>query len=551
MFDVTQEFLDDILSNFPTFFSKDNYNSLVAIFCSDTAQHYLYTLRSGDFDSEPLAFGRLFLTFGDAYIQELQENIDNVSNRQLLHQLLSLLKCEGYAAADDEICSQALDFWIAFNEKMIDCLFETKRAGAPWMDAAKIYVVQATEALWAKIKVPPPEIASTWDSDAKVGFKAFRADVEDLVQTAYTLLGIEIFQHFARLALEMLSNRAWYHLEASLFCLNALSEPMAEDVSGDESITKLLESDLFTIMACDTSSVPAKAQQTAVTLITRFTSFFDRNTKYLPQTLNFLFISLKSPSLAEVSAKSIHAMCSTCRKDLVSDINAFLDQYEMILSWGTVESGTKEKVVGAIAAIIQAITAENEQWKAIDRLIAFIEADVRQFLHLQGTNRFEEAQSIGLGLLRCLSSMGKALQVPDEVAIDLDAEKRATSIWEQDQGRTLQSRIVHCYGTVLTLMRHDGDIVEETCQILRSGYPETIPGPFVFSPTVTGDLVTSSDLNTARLGYVIDTAGIMLCRHSASKDEILPTALKCAICSFHLIDAIDSGLCSTVINSRI
>ena len=92
-------------------------------------------------------------------------------------------------------------------------------------------------------------------------------------------------------------------------------------------------------------------------------------------------------------------------------------------------------------------------------------------------------------------------------------------------------------------MRTDGDIVEAACQILRCGFTETNPGPFVFPPYVTGEVVTSSTLSTARLGYILDTAGILLSRSSKkSSSEAVSVALGCLVFITRLLSAINREL---------
>ena len=540
LFDVAVEFFADVLTNFPAFFTATDFMSLAKILSSPSAHAYLSTLKGGDFDSESMAFARMLLAYGDAVVQDLAKNLEDPSFGQILQQLLELLKCAGYAGVEDEICSQALEFWQTYTEFVIDSLYTANEQVAPWMENARQYVMEVIEACWTKIRLPPSEVStSTWDSNARTNFKAFRADVEDLLQSSYTLLGVGIFNRFANLTLESLSAGAWLHLEATLFCVNALSDCIADGGSIDSALSELFGSSLFADITSQ-SSVPSKTRRTAVDMITKYTSFFDRHTEYLPSILNFLFESLKTPSLADVAAKAICSTCSSCRKSLISELGAFLGQYESLLTLGGIDITAKEKVIGAIAAIIQALPSETDKMDPLSILLSSVETDVHNCVHSLSIGKAEEAQRAGLCALKCLVSMGKALQVPDEIVIDLDSETSQTNVWASGRGGTLQAKIVRFLETVTKSMQWDGDIMEAGCQILRTGYKESAPGPFVFPTNVTIDFVVTSRLGTARMDYILDTAGALLSRHTlGSGNDMNEAALSILVYLLSLIRSME------------
>ena len=540
LLDVAVEFFSDVLTNFPAFFTANDFLSLAKILSGPLAQSYLSSMKGGDFDPEAMAFARMLLAYGDAIVQDLAKNLDDPSPRQILQQLLDLLKCEGYAGVEDEICSQALEFWQTYTEFVIDSHFATGKQLAPWIERGRQYVIEVIEACWIKIRLPPTEIlTSTWDSEARTNFKAFRADVEDLLQSSYMLLGAEIFNRFVNLALESLGNGAWLPLEATLFCINALSDCVADEGFTDSGLSELFASSLFADMASQ-SSIPSKTRRTAIDMITNYTSFFERKIEYLPSVLNFLFESLKVVTLADIGAKAVFSTCSSCRKSLVSELRAFLQHYESLLDWEGVEATTKEKVMGAIAAIIQAVPFEQEKMDPLSILLRSVEADVYSCVNLLSVGKAEDAQSAGMCALRCLISMGKALQAPDEAVIDLESEAPQISVWAAGKGRSIQGKIVQLLETVTSSMQWHSDIMEAGCQILRTGYKESAPGPFVFPPKVTADFMAASGLRTARLDYILDTAGAMLTRHTpGSENERRDAALSFLVHLLSLIRSMD------------
>ena len=524
LYDVTVEFFTDVLANFSAFLTANDLESLSALLASTRAQQIVSQLKGGSYDTETISFARLLLAYGDATVQDLAEKSEDPLLGHIVHQLLELLRCEGYPGLEDGICAQALEFWMTYTEFLVDSLFAAGEETPVWMDSARQRVVDVIEASWVKVRIPFYESPASWDSDARAGFKAFRADVQDLLQSSYTLLGIDVFEKLAQLVLQSLQNRAWLHLEATLFCLNALPGSISDEASVDPILSRLFSSSLFAEISSTVEPVAVKARQTAVNMITKYTAFFGRHVEYLPAMLSFLFESLKAPGLANIAAKAILSSCSSCRQILIPKLDAFLQQYDVLLTWATAEVYTKEKVIGGIAAIIQAIPRDEDKYAPLSKLIQFVERDFNDCIKFMEASQPEEFQASGVCALKCLASMGRSLQAPDYTVVDLEPDRALPAFWVEGPGAPLQAKIVQMMETVAGLMRWNGDVVEASCQILRSGYKESGSGLFVFPPKVTVDLVLASKLDTARLDYVLDTACFMLSKYAHKPDATIKDA---------------------------
>ncbi|KAL8692278.1 MAG: hypothetical protein Q9218_002671 [Villophora microphyllina] len=528
LFEAAADSLTEIMGTFSDYFTPGDLEALASFLTSERAQKLLSTLVHGDFESDAVAFARLLLAYGDIKLQDLAQQPNDPTSQIIMRGLVQLLACEGWAGADDDICSPALEFWQSFLEFLIDALYAEEEHADPWMGAAQQFVVQVLEQCWAKVRMPAEDIFARWTSDAKGDFKAFRTDVEDLLQSSYTLLGTAIFNRLAGLALEALNSQAWLHLEATLFCLNALSEAISDEDVVDGTLSTLFGSTLFTNMMNSELSIPAKTQQTAVSTIINFMAFFERHVQFLPSMLTFLFVSLRNPVLAGKAGKAILSTCDSCRQSLVPEVGAFLSQYDALVRWSGVEAGIKEKVIGAIAAIVQAIPSSEAKVESFSKLITFVEQDVSACQTSARGYLLEEAQEQGLCALRCLINMGKSSQEPADIAIDLEAD--STDIYDPRIWGDCQTRIVRCIEGASSALGKNGDVVEASCQVLRTGYKESSPGPFVFPPKVTEDFVVSSRLDTPRLDHVLDTAGALLARHT----RVQVTAVSAAATAFLL-----------------
>lgn len=513
--EVAVDCLTDILTNFCAFLTSENLQSLTSLLRGGYFQKKLLELKSGNYDSDHLGIGRLLLAFGDATVQDLAKKYEDPDSQRVLQMLHGLLACDGYAVAEDEICAPALEFWNMYTEFMIDSLFADGKNKAAWIDPAIKHILQAIEECWVKLRFPDQAEAETWDSEIRTGFKAFRADVKDLLQASYTLLGVDILEKFTHLLLRSLETKAWVDLEATLFCVNALADCTADEAPVDRTLVRLFGSPLFKVLSNDKFTIPTKTKQTAVHTLGHYTAFFEHHTDFLPSALDFLFTSLQASTLAVAASKSILRLCSSCRKALVPELGTFIQQYKASLAWPSSDVSTKEKVMGAIAAIVQAIPSEEQKIQPMDRLLQFVEADMRSSLTLAQAGRTEDAVAVALAALRCLVSMGKALQAPDELPIELDKDPIHTSVWDHELGASIQTRIVHCLEVIPGFFRADGEIIEAACDVLRTGYKETSPGPFVFPPQVTVEFVSRCTLDTPRLDYVINTACVFLTSHNS------------------------------------
>lgn len=56
-------------------------------------------------------------------------------------------------------------------------------------------------------------------------------------------------------------------IEATMFCLNSLSDSLTDEPSEDEALEQLFGSPLFTLLSDSQEHIPLKARRTAVNLI--------------------------------------------------------------------------------------------------------------------------------------------------------------------------------------------------------------------------------------------------------------------------------------------
>lgn len=442
----------------------------------------------------------------------------NLTNRSAAF-LHDLLKYPEPVGVEDEVAPVVLEFWSNFVSSVAEEMFNyTSNNELPsWVNTAKANVFQAVSELVQKIIYPPPQVTDSWDSDSKKTFKVFRVDVRDIIMEAYESLRDTMTDQFIDFTLHALEASNWLNLEAGLFCLIAISDTFNEQA--DERLNRLFEQPLFPAVS-GYAGIPAITKRTAVEMVAALDSFFLRNPRFLPQVLPFLLSALAQPALAHSAAKSFASLCSECRSSLTGELPSFYQMYEQFLTYPTAEEFTKSKVLEGIAAIVQALDSEQKQLAGVGQIFGYIAHDAMQAMNLskEGTDP-EQGQVLALTTLKCLSSTGRALQTLDEDVVDLDSEKKVSTFWSQGPGKTIQNQVINFVNYLTQVFPANGEIIETACNVLRTGFKETNPGPFVLPPSAAVDFITKTTVQTPRLPYVLDTACCWISSHKTSPPE--------------------------------
>jgi hypothetical protein len=429
-----------------------------------------------------------------------------------LHDLLKYTETVG---VDDDVAPVVLDFWSGFVSAIAEESFEYTEAESlpPWMDAAKSNVFQAVSELAQKIIYPPSSETKSWDSDTKKTFKVFRVDVRDIIMEAYESLRDVMTEQFIGFTLRALETCNWLELETGMFCLISIADAFTE--RDDERLSRLFTQPLFSAMSGN-ADIPAMTRRSAVELVAALNQFFLRNPGFLPQVLPFLLKALAQPALAHNAAKSFAALCSECRKSLTGELDSFFQMYQEFLTYPTAEEFTKSKVLEGIAAIVQSLDTEEKQLVGVRQLFLYIAQDAMNAIKVtKEDNDPELGQVLALTTLKCLSSVGRALQALDEEVVDLeaDSETESSRFWSEGPGKEIQNQVINMISYLTQIFPANDEIIESACNVLRTGFKESIPGPFVLPPSAAVDIITKTTLQTPRLPFVLETACCWLSSH--------------------------------------
>ncbi|EME81868.1 uncharacterized protein MYCFIDRAFT_138085 [Pseudocercospora fijiensis CIRAD86] len=510
----------DILESYTSFFQPQHMNVISTVIQEHVQSRLLQGLQ--DMEPEVLPVAQLVIAHGIANIQQIVEHPEQ--NSTTLQLIFAILQAPGYPGDEDEVSIHTIEFWNTYIEYVNDVTYPntSTETQQPWIGQAKATCTNLTALLWQKMKTPEAEVAKEWTDAESEGFKEFRMDASDLMLSIYVFLGSGMLQQLINLALNALQSQNWQDVEAVLFCINTLADNVLEEQAAEDMLLAIFRSPLYRIVGDFSISMPTQARRTAVDTLGAYGQYIERHAEFLPDTLRFLFASLENQGLYLSAAKSIASLCSTCRSSLTGELDGFLAQYNRFAQSETSEPYTNEKVIGAIAAIIQAVTPDQAKAGPLSSLLDIVDGMIASARQFGQQSNPEMANVFGTSAIECLAAIGKNLQSEDDTPIDLYEDqikpKDQESFWLSQDGLAIQNRILASCQNVRQLLPSSSEVVEGICKVLRSGYAETEPGPFVFPPSYTVAFLKTCSIHTPNVETVLSMTGTLVLQYSR-KDQ--------------------------------
>lgn len=527
------ELFIDILQNYSGFLRDEHYEALFSLFESDWSRDRYMQLVGGDFDFPLTQYGTMMIAAGDAKVMALMEGTEAQSLR-MLQRLCGLLYCEGLLAVDDKIFVPALEFWATFVETMTDTVYMEEATSYSWLPFAMSQVLEAVSHCYQKIQFVDHATWSEMDSNDRAGWLEARKDVADFLQAVYALKGKSLVSIFVDLLLQSLPSREWARIESALFCLGAISDCVGDSGDSDEDLHKIFSSELFQLVGPGPArnQTPPRLLQTSLSVIERYSDFFERNQQYLPAALELLFSVVgEDGSLGGSSSKSILTLCSSCRSVLKDHVEAFLRHFYRIHSLG-IDTVAEERIMIGVASIIQAVPEEDRRLGYLEQLILLLDNDVQQCIRLKTqpqsadepnmkawletrlridmatkknapSSADEASLLIAERTLKIIAGMARGMQSLSD-SINLEPELKPLKSSNQ-RLLAVHNRIISVIKQLHQVFGQSGEITETACTIFRAGFAETEEGPFVFPPDIVIGFFTEYNTRNPRIGTMIST----------------------------------------------
>ena len=360
--------MEDVFERFPSLPQQEHLKLLSQKLVSEEATELLLCLRNGANDTISAAYLGLSLTYADIVVEEIVFARKPV-NKQIGDILFNLMNSNGYPGVDDKTSPRVLSFWMSYVEFVQNAEGDFPGDTKPgWLKTSYQRILDIVWLCLTKVCWPADGSTDDWDTEDLSQFKAFRVDVQDLVQTVYTILGIRLMNELAERAISLQHSSDWPKLEAILFALNALADSSApHEESANDALSALFSSTLFDEHVFKPKIT--KLKKTKLRTVSLYAIFFENHPRYLSPLLNWLFDMLKDPEVGEMAAQSIATICSVCRAVLVPELDTLLQNYLTLLRDESFRGDPEEKLMTATVSIIQALASEESKAELLKYLI--------------------------------------------------------------------------------------------------------------------------------------------------------------------------------------
>ncbi|KAI5306704.1 hypothetical protein KEM56_007513 [Ascosphaera pollenicola] len=478
-------------------------------------ENYAMSLLQGEYEDENMNFLELLLAYASMGSQELLTKPLDMQTERVVFLLHTLFRVPGFAEVDEKVSTLLLEFWTNAADDLRDTLMEGDIEIVP--DQAKMELAQAINDCYPKLCYPDPT-THRWDEDERRNFAGFRRDYADFLMGSYPLLGSGLVKQFQERASAALASNDWGNFEVAISCLAFLSDAVADLEEMDPIFHSIFLSPAFEEMCFNRVMLPKRTRQTLADMIARYTTYFERNPATIPRTLNLLFNSLELPSCDRIASKSISVLCQSCRKALVVYVEEFINKFNALRSRPSVSPMTLERVAEGIAAIITAIPSDIGKVNCLTNLLEPFEQVAKLAQQQWQQGQAEEALASALQAIRCTASIGKGYRDQDDGPISLDDDEDKSYVADfwgvNGPGGAPQACIMRILNILVNTFSFDGEVIEAACDVLRAGYTESKPGPYVLPPQVTVDFVKASAVVTSpRFSTIMATATSFLASH--------------------------------------
>ncbi|KIW98401.1 uncharacterized protein Z519_00061 [Cladophialophora bantiana CBS 173.52] len=445
-------------------------------------------LLQGDFISDGVLYVDLLESIMSHIDITKPDFLHNHRYNEVVRTLQRLLCCDGVAVIEDPVCQIVLEKI----SEIVEGYADWEDVNDPAQGFLKVLTANSCEACLLKIRIPSEQMSSEthpWDADDRAKFQDFRYDVQDFFQSAFTVLGNALIEEIVKSMLGQSQALDWSAFEAGTFSLIAFSDTMSSDPDTyDVLITTILDCQAWSYLLQTANNVPDRALRTAIRFIAENVAYLQRHPDRLVSILNFLFSSLHLQASTSAASRAIYNLCDSHRRMLRGGLPQFMDSLASIADIGETE---RHRIYAAVAAIIQALPAEEAKVQPLSRLLAPIG---HALTTLNGNNVDKSDILRGcIDIMQTLASIGKGLRSPADVPVDLEAAGLGSSeFWTSGPGAIIQQNVLVMYHATMQKVQScvENVFVDACCDFIKSGFTEEHPSPFKFPDSIGLELVS-------------------------------------------------------------
>jgi hypothetical protein len=122
--------------------------------------------------------------------------------------------------------------------------------------------------------------------------------------------------------------------------------------------------------------------------------------------------------------------------------------------------------------------------------------------------------------MHCLSSIAVSLRAPADIPIFIDVDNPLDNNQLDEKSitelKTFQSSVFEIIATVLNVLNDDYEIIEEVCNVFKSGFTESRKFPFHFAPDIVYQFLAISNIKTWNIEAILR----MTCAFVKSQERV-------------------------------
>ncbi|KAF9438652.1 hypothetical protein BGZ76_006213 [Entomortierella beljakovae] len=463
---------------------------------------------------------QLLSAFGDNFSDWIAPRFLRLDVMTYLKMMMGFAGFPGYYAEDEQISDSTLNFWYMLQESLSELqpaeseesgrstgresleqdrqitLSSTSSASSisglnnqsiQAIKEASIHVyIELTEVLRKKLEYPVQKEWVTWARDIRQEFTGHRQEIADTLINSYHVLHDQILTLLIDTCLVQLDEiqnaslsgtnvseniqleTGLVHLEATLYCLKALSEVVPHDEN--VQIPRFFSDQVFGRLP---TNYVCRARETALSLVGSYADWFKVHPQFLLPVLNFVIPALEIPQLAPSAAKALKSICDTCRESLVDAIDAFMTVF------ANVESAIDPAIKGS--GLLGNIFARSNECleNRKQRLASGNSEAAATLIHTSnGDTELEPLSAMMLQQLEFLLSCCKGLLSPleDEIRSPQEriqlyqktVEERVRLFSVDRMAVELAQSMEQVIQGVVMVWPHEIQIIEKACQIIKT-----------------------------------------------------------------------------------
>lgn len=438
----------------------------------------------------------------------------------------------------DDGCDQltvTTEFWMDFADYLVDYCSDTDD---DFKQQFLSILEPVIEALFDALDRREDDIMNQVDDDYLESWRRCCIDFADIMTKLMETDFVSVYSICAAQLEQALGEQKWFRVEAVLQLLNEMSNDYDGMPASEQGLARIFNSDKFTLLIQPTTldHLSTRVMRLLVKFIDNYSSYFKSQPARIPSLVTLLITTLeqnisKDSKLADLAAKCMSSICSSCRKELVPMAADLLSFCERALASSDLTAYQREKIYGSMAFVIQALPNEKDKLQPIQLLISKLHDDLEEAKRLLGQAQTELGEQKIATDFQCLAAVGKALQSTQiEVLVDSDDEivvsngETGSNPWDAPEGTSVPLAVVECL-KFIELTPTNGDAWEGVCSVLRVGLSETEPGPFIFPSALVSGFLSSMTPDTPRLEALIGTACTFVSANSRSPNNLIPTEI--------------------------